>query len=975
MNASLIAIYQELLKKEKEKVAKFGLIDPPHPDSLLSYDEIESVCRRYGVEPQRLLSSYRMVQYSDNGWHTMHFDLIYRLVNIRNLEKQIPIPFEYRIEIQSEPVPDFDRYKFDDVLGELILDESVLNIVRAAFSNNKLKEKYKGLSSHQLPIVKELLSEKSRYRTAVIAAPTASGKTLAFFLPVIVKAVKRKIEGKDGVSSILIYPRKALARDQLQSLLMIVDSINERMKHHVTIGIDDGDTKWLKSIQSGESYREMKCIECLKTLIIEKRGDMTRVKCSNCSKEYPYILASKDEIWKKKPTILITNIHTIYRRLLTPDTVRMFAGVDYIVFDEAHVYTDYLGGHVFYILKLLRHVANSNRSNGSYFIFSSATIPNPKDFIAKLADCKTDEIFYVDYRQTLEKAQNIEQRLMLYLYLLPHPNSSVETLTEALILAITLWCHRHNLKAITFVDSVAEISTLTDYIHTTILDRRQGREVIDHLDSTSNNIENSYNWLTLAPSNLTLAPSNKATGQDVFKDFVLKQYKNSIGIHYGQLPLSERAAIEYNFAQGSLKHLLSTSTLELGIDLSDVAVIIQHKLPITPESVVQRVGRAGRNPDCLRIAFGIIVLQASPLSTLYMFNENLRNKLRDPALLPPAQVGEASSSIRLQHTFSLLLYKRALEGRSTYIAEVYLKNKKEVVNIVKDIVTELNEDLVAFNEEVNLFNDSKRLRNQINELKSFLSTVVDTVMDADQGKAQLDKKTLDEIKSKIEGKAKNIKEIIYQVDKLKDMLERIKNLDRNVLNDLDSLRNLLKLAYGLCSTLHDIIESSYNTGDSSPIQRWYKEKYNNIKKVAEKIPRPSDILRQLHTPLSTYFYTNMKGDYDKFSEKYGFGFDDVLNTLTNITRSLRSKEEENSLTSFLRKLPDEIKLLQSINLSELITRESIKRIEDELQSKQPKYGGIDIFDAINVLLLNKTRFSLMLDPPSPELELVGVEEA
>jgi DEAD/DEAH box helicase domain-containing protein len=955
MDDSWVAAYQELLELEKQRVDKFGFKEPPDPSSLLTDEEVRSVCLKYGIEFQRFLSSDLLVQYSGLGYRTMHFDLIYRLVHIRNRERKVPIPLEYRIEIQSEPVPDFGRHKFSEVLPKLVPNESVRSTVLSTLG----KSKYEGLSSHQLPIVKELLSEKPRYRTAAIVAPTASGKTLAFFLPVIVKAIERSIEGKAGISSILVYPRKALERDQLQSFLTIVDSVNQGKGRQVTIGIDDGDTKRLDEIRHGDTYREMKCVECSNALLIEKKESVITVKCSKCLKEYPYLLASKDEIWQKKPTILITNVHTIYRRLLAPTTVKMFAGIDYLVFDEAHVYTDYLGGHVFHIIKLLKHAARSNGS-GPYFVFSSATIPNPRDFIAKLSGCGTDEIFYVDYRETLEKAQGIGRRLMLYLYLLPHPDYSVETLSEALILAVTLWCHRHNLKAIAFMDSVAEISTISDYIHTTILDKRQGQEVTDHLYKTSNIPVNSYNWFSLAPHRTAVDP-------EAFRRFVLNQYKASIDIHYGQLPLKQRARVEYDFSQGLLKLLLSTSTLELGIDLSDVAAIIQHKLPITPEGVVQRAGRSGRSSACLRVALGIIVLQSSPLSTLYMFDERLRGRLADPNLLPPARVGQASASIKLQHALSLLLYKRALEGKPTFVAgEEYLRSRQAVVNAIKEIVSEDIEELLAFNAKVGLFDDSNELRNQINELKSLLSAVVSTVRDADQGDFPKVKERWEGILADVGDKANIIRQILRQIEGLRTMFEKIQALDGKVLSELESLRNLLRRANGLCSALLSAARSSYRAADGGPIQRWYKANSSDVEMVAKEIPDSDEILSRLYRPLETYLSTIMKGDFRAFRTKYGFGFDEIINTLTAVTTSL------GGLASFLRELPNEAKFLHSVNVPGLTAYESLRRIESELKVKP---WGIDIIDAINLLLLNRIRFSLMLEPPSPELQLAGVEEA
>jgi DEAD/DEAH box helicase domain-containing protein len=960
MDDSWVAAYQELLELEKQRIDKFGFKEPPDPSSFLPDEEVRSVCLKYGVEFQRFLSSDLIVQYSDLGWRTMHFDLIYRIVHIRNLERQAPIPLEYRIEIQSEPVPDFGRHKFSEVLPKLVPNESVRNTVLLTLG----KSKYEGFSSHQLPIVKELLSEKAGYRTAAIVAPTASGKTLAFFLPVIVKAVERNIEGKTGISSILVYPRKALERDQLQSFLTIIDSINQSKGRCVTVGIDDGDTKRLDQIRHGDTYREMKCLKCSNALLIEKKESVTTVKCSRCLKEYPYLLASKDEIWHKKPTILITNVHTIYRRLLTPTTVKIFAGIDYLVFDEAHVYTDYLGGHVFHIIKLLKHAARSNGSS-PYFVFSSATIPNPRDFIARLSGSGTDEVFYVDYRETLEKAQGIGRRLMLHLYLLPNPDHSVETLTEALILAVTLWCHRHNLKAITFVDSVAEISTLSDYIHTTILDRRQGREVTDHLYNTSIMPENSYNWFPLAPLGTT-------ADLDTFRRFVLNQYKESIGMHYGQLPLPHRAGVEYDFSRGLLKLLLSTSTLELGIDLSDVAAIVQHKLPITPEGVVQRVGRSGRSSACLRVALGIIVLQSSPLSTLYMFDERLRGRLADPNLLPPARVGQASASIKLQHALSLLLYKRALEGKPTFVAkEEYLRSRQAVVNAVKEIVSEDIEELLAFNAKVGLFDDSDEVRSRIIELKSLLFAIADNVRDIDQGDFPKVKERWEGILASVENKAGIIRQTLQQIEELRNMFEKVQALGEGVLSELESFRNLLRRAYRLCSALLSTARSSYRAGDGGPIQRWYKANVIDVVRVAKETPDSDELLSRLHTPLLTYISTSMKGNYRAFRAKYGFGFDEVSKALTAVTTSLGSNTEK-GLASFLRELPNEAKFLQSVNLQGLTAYESIGRIENELKVKP---WGIDIIDAINLLLLNRTRFSLMLEPPSPELQLAGVEEA
>jgi hypothetical protein len=792
-----------------------------------------------------------------------------------------------------------------------------------------------------------------------IVAPTASGKTLAFFIPIIVKAVERIIQGKKGLSSVLIYPRKALERDQLQSFLSIIDLVNRKLQgHNITIGIDDGDTKKIDEIRNNDTYREMKCVSCEGTLIIERTENKTTVKCSKCQKKYYYIFASKDEIWQKKPNILITNIHTIYRRLLTPGTISMFTGIDYAVFDESHVYTDYFGGHVFYIIRLLRYVA-SLCDSAPYFIFCSATIPNPREFIGALASVKVNELFYVDYKKTLETSPNVSQRIMLYLYLLPHPDMSVETLTEALILAITLWCHKHHLKAITFVDSVAEISTLSDYIHTTILERRQGREVIDHLFRTVNTPENSYNWFPLSPS-------DKATDLETFRRFVLDEYKRSIDIHYGQLNLTQRARIEYEFWSGVLRLLLSTSTLELGIDLSDVAIILQHKLPITPEGVVQRVGRSGRNPTCFRVALGIIALQSSPLSTLYMFDDKLRGRLANVDLLPPAKVGQASASIKLQHTLSLLLLKRAVENKPTYVAgNEYLKSRQAVLKAISEIVNELDETLAVFNDEVRLFDSRKELLDQVIRLKCLLEVVTENKSGTRGGYDQIRDRWEDTL-IQFESNIYLISQCLSQIIRMEEMFNRIEEISESTVIELESLKSRLQRTYSLLSMLVSIARSAYRAADSGVFKRWYQEKSSEIEGVCRDFPDADQILAKLFTPL----VASIK-DYKVFRKRHGFGFDEVAKAVTEVA-TIIGDSKGNRLFAFLLRLPETLKFLHSVNLRELTIYESLRRIDNEIRVKP---WGIDIIDAINLLLLNKTKFSLILEPPAPELALAGVEEA
>ena len=69
--------------------------------------------------------------------------------------------------------------------------------------------------------------------------------------------------------------------------------------------------------------------------------------------------------------------------------------------------------------------------------------------------------------------------------------------------------------------------------------------------------------------------------------------------HHGSLAAAQRAVIEEQLKAGQIRALCATSTLELGIDMGAVDLVIQIEAPPSVASGMQRIGRAGHSVDAV----------------------------------------------------------------------------------------------------------------------------------------------------------------------------------------------------------------------------------------------------------------------------------------------------------------------------------------------------------------------------------------
>ncbi|TFH01051.1 MAG: DEAD/DEAH box helicase, partial [Nitrosopumilus sp.] len=177
----------------------------------------------------------------------------------------------------------------------------------------------------------EAINEIIFGENVIIEAPTASGKTEAFVIPVIQKIQNTAESG--NVFAVFVYPTKALARDQYPKIQNLAEKIG------VTVNVFDGDTNQT-----------------------ERR-----------------------DILENPPHILVTNFDVIHYHLWHQTKFSSLLNtVKILVVDEAHVYSGIFGSNVHYIIKRLKRICSSKIQ----FIAASATLEDAKEFCEKLFDAK-----------------------------------------------------------------------------------------------------------------------------------------------------------------------------------------------------------------------------------------------------------------------------------------------------------------------------------------------------------------------------------------------------------------------------------------------------------------------------------------------------------------------------------------------------------------------------------------------------------
>ena len=127
-----------------------------------------------------------------------------------------------------------------------------------------------------------------------------------------------------------------------------------------------------------------------------------------------------------------------------------------------------------------------------------------------------------------------------------------------------------------------------------------------------------------------------------------------ISIHHGSLTKPSRIAAEVGLKRGELKGLIATSSLELGIDIGHIDLVIQYMSPRQVSRLIQRIGRAGHTYG--HLSEGIIVGMDSDdtLEAMAIARRAMREELE------PLQIPDKPYDVLSHQIAGLLLKNRRL---------------------------------------------------------------------------------------------------------------------------------------------------------------------------------------------------------------------------------------------------------------------------------------------------------------------------
>jgi ATP-dependent Lhr-like helicase len=374
--------------------------------------------------------------------------------------------------------------------------------------------------------------------STLILAPTGSGKTLAAFLWCINRLMFAPVPEKSGRCRVLyISPIKALAVDV------------ERNLRAPLVGIAQAARRL------GAAFHE--------PIVAIRTGDTSA--------------AERARFLRHPSDILITTPESLYL-LLTSNAREMLRAIETVVIDEVHALVPTKrGSHLALSMERLEHLCGRKLQR----IALSAT-QRPLEEVARF-------LGGVDVSLNAEGDAGSEA-------LNAAPPTEEEPLLEAES-SIVAPAYR----PVTIIDA-SEPKRLDLKVEVAVEDMAR-LDVLDLLPSgaASQGPLRPSIWSAIHPKLLELVRAHRSTLIFVNSRRLAERISGAINdlagetlvrAHHGSVALAHRKDIEDRLKLGSLRGLVATSSLELGIDMGAIDLVIQIESPSSVASGMQRVGRA-----------------------------------------------------------------------------------------------------------------------------------------------------------------------------------------------------------------------------------------------------------------------------------------------------------------------------------------------------------------------------------------------
>ena len=384
-----------------------------------------------------------------------------------------------------------------------------------------------------------------------IVTPAASGKTLCYNLPVL----NRLLADPDG-RALYLFPTKALAQDQLAELRELTGLLN---------GVREASRQGNKGAKPLHTLGSSSPPPLL--------SPSPPLTCATYDGDTPSAQRAKA---RDAARIILSNPDMLHAGILPqhPRWAAFFANLRVVVIDEMHVYRGVFGSHVANVLRRLRRIARFYGSDPQ-FVLASATIANPAELAERLVESPVTVI-----GPEHDGAPQSQKHVLFYNPPLIDPGLGIRRSSSLEAADLAGHFLAHGVQTIVF----GRARLTTELILTYLRENKQQASAPT----------------TEPPSGCRCSHEPSATGH---KPSAIRGYRG------GYLP-SERREIEKGLREGTVRGVVTTSALELGIDIGRLDAAVLAGYPGTVASARQQMGRAGRRQGS---SVGVLVAGAGAM--------------------------------------------------------------------------------------------------------------------------------------------------------------------------------------------------------------------------------------------------------------------------------------------------------------------------------------------------------------------------